>query len=170
MNRYFSVVFSSLFINPAWVNADSPSSPSNQDQHVMSNLPTASRPAPPQVAALEYRGIRYEQDMQSHKFGGDQPGGYLVAIKPNTGERLWMLKVYKIENYDDQGLDIIGRYFKSMRLIPEQNAIEIENEAGGRYLVDLEKHTSTLVFEPSARLDKNSSDSPPPPPPPPPKP
>ncbi len=136
----------------------------------MSNPPTVSRPAPPQVAAIEYHGIRYEQDMQSYHHGGDQPGGYLVAVKPDTGERLWMLKVYKIENYDDQGLDIMGRYFKSMRLMPEQNAIEIENEAGGRYLVDLEKHTSTTVFEPSAKPDNNSSDSLTPPPPPPPKP
>jgi len=166
MNRIIAVVISSVFINLTLVNADSSGLPSNQEQPTMSNPPNASRPAPPQVAALEYHGIRYEQDMQSYHFGGDQPGGYLVAIKPDTGERLWMLKVYKIENYDDQGLETMGRYFKSMRLMPEQNAIEIENEAGGRYLVDLEKHSSTTVFEPSAKSNKNSSDSPPPPPPP----
>lgn len=134
----------------------------------MSKQPTASRPPPPQVAAIEYRGIRYEQDMQSYHFGGDQPGGYLVAIKPDTSKRLWMLKVYKIEHPTDQGTDIIGRYFRSMRLIPEQNAIEIEDESGGRYLVDLELHTSRVLFEPSAKADKTNDDAPPPPPPPPP--
>lgn len=134
----------------------------------MSNTPQASRPAPPKVDAIEYQGIRYEQDMQSYRFGGDQPGGYLVAIKSDTGERLWMLKVYKLENYDDQGIDTIGLYFKSMHLIPNKKILEIENEAGGRYIVDLENRTATVVFESTASPDKNISDPPPPPPPPPP--
>jgi hypothetical protein len=115
------------------------------------NSPRPSRPSPPKVAPILHKGISYEQDMQSYRYGGDQPGGYLVAINPATGERLWMLKVYEVPSQATSGVSLTpGRYFRSMRLIPERDEIEIENEVGGKYLVDLSKRSATWISGPDS--------------------
>ncbi|MSP26931.1 MAG: hypothetical protein EXR80_00355 [Methylococcales bacterium] len=88
--------------------------------------------------------------MESYRYGGTQPGGYLVAVNPATGERLWMLKVYEVTVHDAAGVSTPGRYFRSMHLIPERNEIEIENEVGGKYLVDLLKQSATWVSGPDS--------------------
>ena len=113
----------------------------------MSTPPTASRPPAPEVAPLEHAGVRYEQDRTDER-QGDQAGGYLVAIDAKTGARLWRVKVYDVPNYGAAGVSAGGLYFRSMRLAPGGAAIEIENESGGRYLVDMARHTSTQVAGP----------------------
>jgi hypothetical protein len=111
-------------------------------------LQSGSRLAPPVVAPIERNGIRYEQEMQSYDHGGDQPGGYLTAMDVKTGERLWMLKVYEVLDQSESGVDSIGIYFKSMALIPERDALEIEeDETGRRFIFDLIDKTSTQVSE-----------------------
>ncbi|MCF6283217.1 MAG: hypothetical protein L3J28_13605 [Candidatus Polarisedimenticolaceae bacterium] len=112
--------------------------------------PSPSRPPPPTVESILHNNVRYEQDMQSYRYGGDQPGGYLVAIDPSTDARLWMLKVYKITDHDGVGVDVIGRNFRSMKLVPGRDEIEIESEVGGRYLVDLTKRSSTWISGPDS--------------------
>jgi hypothetical protein len=52
--------------------------------------------------------------MQSAKYGGTQPGGYLVAIDVITGERLWMLKVYDVPVQAGAPFQP-ARYFRSIR-------------------------------------------------------
>lgn len=113
------------------------------------NVPSSSRPAPPKVEPITHKGVRYEQDMQSSRYGGTQLGGYLVAIDPVTGERLWMLKVYEILTQADAPFQS-GRYFRSMRLLPEHDEIEIESEGGGKYLVNLSNRSSTWVSGPDS--------------------
>jgi hypothetical protein len=110
----------------------------------MSDLPPgSSRPPPPQVEPVEHGGIRYEQDLQSWRHGGTQPGGYLVAIDPASGERLWMLRVYEVAAHEAAGVSTPGRYFRSMGLAEGRDALAIENEAGERFLVDLRTRTSS---------------------------
>jgi hypothetical protein len=118
------------------------------EKKTMSQDPQASRPAPHVIKSIEHKGIRYEQDMQSYDHGGDQPGGYLVAIDTKTGERLWMLKVYEVQNHDSSGVDTIGLYFKSMKLVTGHDELEIENESGSRFRVDLIAKTSMQVSTP----------------------
>ena len=116
----------------------------------MSNdMPSPSRPSPPKVNPITHKGVRYEQDMQSSRFGGTQLGGYLVAVDPATGERLWMLKVYEVPTQADAPFQP-GRYFRSMRLIPDRDEIEIVSEVGGKYLVNLSKRTSTWISGPDS--------------------
>ncbi len=114
-----------------------------------STQPRSSRPAPPFVAPIEYKGIRYEQDSQSSKFGGEASTGYLVAIEPTTNARLWMLKVYapfqKASNAPTGGGSV---YFGSMVLGSNEDELIIETEFGARYLVNLAMRTSTLIFKP----------------------
>ena len=114
------------------------------------NMPSPSRPAPPEVEPIVYKDIRYEQDMQSYNFGGVQPGGYLVAIDPMTNKRLWMLKVYEVPVHDNVGVSTPGRYFRKMTLVAGRDEIEIENEAGGKYLVDLSKQNSAWISGPDS--------------------
>jgi hypothetical protein len=117
----------------------------------MSQQPEVSQPAPPEVAPIVYNGVRYEQDMHSYDHGGDQPGGYLVAIDPVTNRRLWMLKVYEVADHSASGVDTIGVHFKSMSLIDAGGALEIENQVGGRYRVDLTNRAVTKISTPIAK-------------------
>jgi hypothetical protein len=80
--------------------------------------------------------------------GGNQPGGHLAAIDAKTGARLWMLKVYELQDHSAAGVDNIGVYFRSMALIPGQDELEIETETGARYRVDLARRTSTPITQP----------------------
>jgi hypothetical protein len=100
------------------------------------------------VAPVEIDGIRYEQDTESYRHGGDQPGGYLVAIDPKTGNRLWMLKVYPVEDHRAAGVTGGGLYFSSMARVPGEKTLEIVNEAGGRYRVDIARRTAEQVGGP----------------------
>src|SRR5262245_38543710 len=82
-----------------------------KEKSAMDDAPTPSRPAPPNVPPVEHKGVRYQQDMESFRFGGTQRGGYLVAIDPKTGERLWMLKVYPVTDHNEAGVETPGIYF-----------------------------------------------------------
>lgn len=119
-----------------------------QENQTMPATPQSSRPAPPDVAPVEYKGIRYQQDMASYAHGGDQPGGYLAAIDVKTGERLWLLKVYELQDHSAAGVDNIGVYFRTMELVPGRDELAIENEVGGRFVVDLARRTATPVAQP----------------------
>jgi hypothetical protein len=114
----------------------------------MSTFPTSSRPSAPQIAPVEHQGVRYEQDRHDDS-AGDQPGGYLVAIDSKTGDRLWRLKVYNIARSGPPGTPALALYFRSMKLSAEGSALDIENEAGGIYRVDLKTQSSTQVSGPA---------------------
>lgn len=112
----------------------------------------ADRDAPPDVPPVEHRGVRYQQDLD-----GAELGGRLAAVDPRTGKRLWTLEVYRVGDYDAAGVDAIGRYFRSMTLVPERETLLIEDEGGGRYAVDLATRTVTA-------LDRGPAPEPPLPP------
>ena len=111
----------------------------------MSN-PSASRPAPPEVPGIDHKGVHYEQDMQSSTLGGQ-----LAAYDQKTGARLWTLKVYEVKDHTAANVASPGIYFRSMKLVPGQDELAIENEVGGRYTVDLAKRAVKTVFEPTAK-------------------
>ena len=109
-----------------------------------------SRPALPPVAPVEHGGVRYQQDMEAQRHGGAGRGGYLVAVDPASGGRLWMLKVYDVPDHSAAGVSSPGRYFRRMTLSPDGGQLEIENEAGGVFRVDLAARTSTWVSGPDS--------------------
>ena len=127
-------------------------STSQQENRTMSKKtpPGASRPAPPVIDPVEVSGVRYQQDTDALRHGGDQRGGYLVAIDPATGARLWMLKVYLVPPAPSPALPSFGRHFRRMTLL-DDNKLEIENEVGGMYRVDLGARTATWVSGPDSR-------------------
>jgi hypothetical protein len=120
------------------------------EKHTMNQDPQASRAAPADVPPVEIKGVRYQQDMHSYDHGGDQPGGYLCAVDIQTGQRLWMLKVYEVQDHSASGVDTIGLHFKTMKRVSGHDQLEIENESGSRFLVDVVKRTSTPISKPRA--------------------
>ena len=108
--------------------------------------PSASRPAPPEVAGIDHKGVHYQQDMQSSSLGG-----VLAAYDTKTGARLWTLKVYEVKDHAAAGVSGHPVYFRSMQLVPGRDALAIENEVGGRYTVDLAKRSVTTVSEPKEK-------------------
>jgi hypothetical protein len=119
------------------------------EKSAMSQPATPSRGAPPSVPPVEHKGVRYQQDMQAARFGGTGRGGYLVAVDPKTGNRLWMLKVYPVADHSAAGVSSPGIYFRSMKLAGP-DSLEIENEVGGKYIVDLAAHTARWVSGPES--------------------
>ena len=121
-----------------------------KEKPAMDNAPTASRPAPPRGLPIEHQGVRRMQDMQAFRHGGDQRGGYLVAVDPKSGDRLWMLKVYPVTDHSAAGVESPGIYFRSMKLLNGNTQLEIENEVGGKYRVDLQKRSASWVSGPES--------------------
>lgn len=136
-----------LFVAPQAWGSDAKENPTMNKK----SPPGASRPARPHVDPIEHDGVRYQQDMDAMSHGGDQPGGYLVAVDPATGARLWMVKVYRISPPSRPGLPAFGRYFRRMTLLPGGKTLEVENEVGGIYHVDLAAHTSVWVSGPDSK-------------------
>jgi hypothetical protein len=131
--------------------------PSFQVASTMPTPPKASRPSAPVVAPVELDGVRYEQDSESYRHGGDQPGGYLVAVDPKTGGRLWMLKIYRVADHRAAGVGAMGRYFRSLQVVPGANELEIVNEAGGVYRVDVVQRSARQVGGPAESDDAPAS-------------
>lgn len=119
-------------------HAAAASTPSKE--HTMS-LPKPSRRPPPQVDPIEHKGVRYEQETQGLRHGLDRTTGYLVAVDPASGERLWTLKVYDSGNIEHLEKDVQWIFFKSMALVEGRDELLIENEVGNRYRVDLQQRT-----------------------------
>lgn len=106
----------------------------------MTSPPSMSRPPAPAVKPVVHDGVRYEQDRTDER-QGDQMGGYLAAFDARSGARLWRLKVYELPARGPDMPSGGGRYFRSMKLLPGGKSLEIEDEAGIRYEVDLSRRT-----------------------------
>jgi hypothetical protein len=117
----------------------------------MNDAPSPSRPPPPEVKPVELNGIRYEQDKYQSREKGDQPGGYLAATDLKTGKQLWRIKVYEIPRPGDPNVPDLPLEFQSMTLVPGMAVLEIVNESGYKYHVDLETKAVKLVSRPEGK-------------------
>lgn len=140
-----AVALLSLLPLIAWAYGPSPADTAKEKLRM--NGPSISRPSAPQVADIEHEGVRYVQDVHDSR-NGDQAGGYLAAIDIASGQRLWRLKVYEVPGAQVAGQPTLPRYFRSMQLLPGAQALEIVNEAGGIYRVELATRMSTQVGGP----------------------
>lgn len=73
--------------------------------------------------------------------GYDQLTGYLMATDQDSGERLWVVKVYDLRRDPNIEGDVQDVYFSRMELIPGKNRLLVENEARQRFIVDLDDRT-----------------------------
>jgi hypothetical protein len=121
----------------------------NQEKSTMSQAPSSSRPPSPVVAPVEHAGVRYVQDSFDER-QGDQPGGYLAALDAKTGARLWRLQVYPVPDHRAAGLPAMARNFRALRLAADGQALEVENESGGLYRVELATRAVNQISGPPA--------------------
>jgi hypothetical protein len=102
-----------------------------------------SRGAPPAVAPIVIDGIRYEQVMDAKVDDQPQRTGYLAAVKADTDEQLWLLRVYELTHVDNLEQDVQDVFFKSMSIEPSTGQLLIENEQGQTFSVDVVNRTVT---------------------------
>ena len=143
---------STLHLVSAGCNAADTPPATNMENHPMATPPSISRPPAPEVAPIEFGGVRYEQDRTDER-QGDQNGGYLVAIDRKTGERLWRVKVYDVPDYRAAGVEMSGIYFRSMSFANGNKALDIENEVGSVYRVDLDTHSIRKISGPPDKVE-----------------
>jgi hypothetical protein len=135
--------------------AGTPAAPAaaTQEKPSMSTPPSMSRPPAPEVKPVVHDGVRYEQDKTDER-QGDQPGGYLAAVDAKTGARLWRLKVYSLTAGAPGAPTGGGRHFRSMQLAPGGSALEIVDEAGVRYSVDLTRRSVSQTGGPATQAER----------------
>jgi len=114
----------------------------------MTRPPGADRPPPPDVPAVLHKGVRYAQYLSGNEPAGAASGGDLTAADPTTGARLSRLQVYTLPNHAAAGVEAPGRYFRSMQMIKGTDTLQIEDEVGVIYEVDLVRRSATRVSGP----------------------
>ena len=109
----------------------------------MTDADRPSRPPPPSVAPVLIDGVRFVQLTNPGPVGLAPGGGWLVAADAKTAEPLWSLRVYG--NAADAGdeTDVQQVFFRSMKRVRGERALEIENERGKSFRVDLATRTAT---------------------------
>lgn len=109
----------------------------NQETH-MDRADKASRPPPPKVAPVVVEGVQYAQVTNTARAGLAPGGGWLAASDAKTGKPLWTLRIYDnpINPADEADVQLV--FFTSMKRVRGQRVLEIENENGERYTVDLD--------------------------------
>jgi hypothetical protein len=129
--------------------ADATAASAGQGAASMSHPSTGTdRPAPPDVQPVLHDGVRYEQDLGGHEPSGSAPGGTLAAYDAGSGKLLWRLQVYTVRSEPGAPASHPGRYFRTMTLGPAGDVLEIEDEVGGHYRVDLAHRTVQRVGGP----------------------
>jgi hypothetical protein len=125
----------------------------------MSNPSSApSYPSPPHVVPIEHAGVRYEQDEARQSEPDAGRGGWLVARDAANGRQLWSLQLYA-DPYD--AASPVGsppRWFQSMVFTAGAAGIEIEDDIGTLFLVDLGTRAVTVRQSPSLSPNPRSED------------
>lgn len=105
-------------------------------------MKSSSRIPAPSVPPVTDGATRYEQIKNGLLEGFDQMGGLLAAVDAQSGKRLWAMKVYDNRRLSDKEGDVQDVFFKSMSLRADGTLL-IENERGGKFVVDPKARTST---------------------------
>lgn len=100
-------------------------------------MPSGKRVGPPKVPPVEVGGVRIEVLHWGKRRGLEQNGGYIVAHDRATGRELWTLKVYDVVYTPPMEEDVQDIFIKRMRPTASGDGLEITDERGRRYAVDL---------------------------------
>jgi hypothetical protein len=114
-----------------------------QQETIMYDADRPSRPPPPSVPPVLIDGIRYVQLTNPRPVGLAPGGGWLVAVDAKTGEPLWSLRVYDNQSDPADEADVQLVFFRSMKRVRGERSLEIENERGEKFRVDLATRSAT---------------------------
>lgn len=109
----------------------------NQENAMPNPLSAPSHPSPPQVAPVEHAGVRYEQDTKRQSQPDAQRGGWLVARDAVSGAQLWSVQLYANPYDAASPVGSPPRWFTRMRLAAGGTALEIEDDIGTQFTVDI---------------------------------
>jgi hypothetical protein len=91
------------------------------------------------------KGIRYQIVPGGKGRGLGQNGGIVAAVNEQTGEELWVQKVYEIVYDDDLEADKQDVAITDLKLSRWRNRLTVKNERGERYELDLATREVTRV-------------------------
>ena len=100
----------------------------------------AKRGAPKDVTPVIFQGVRYSAPHGLAK-GTNQNGGYIEATDVKTGNVLWQLLVYQIKYDPKLETDVQDVFITSLKLV--DGNLEVLNESGDKFIVDLAKRKVT---------------------------
>jgi hypothetical protein len=106
------------------------------DSVVLAGEISKKRAGPAAVAPVTIGQVRYEAVPWGRLRELDQNGGYIAAIDENSGQELWILKVYDVR-YDGDMEDDKQDLFITRIEPKDSRTLLIENENGERFIVDL---------------------------------
>ncbi|MGA2242724.1 MAG: hypothetical protein ABSH11_11935 [Verrucomicrobiota bacterium] len=97
----------------------------------------AKRAAPKEVPPVTFQGVKYSAPHWGLANGKTQNGGYIEATSLETGKLLWELRIYEVKYDPKLEGDVQDVFITSLKLV--QGNLEILNEAGDKFVVDLAK-------------------------------
>lgn len=96
------------------------------------------REAPRPVSAVHLDGIRYEPVVFGTARGLSQNGGYIAAIEEQSGQELWVQKVYDIAYDETMEGDKQDVFVTGLAIDKNKRLIVVDNERGERFVVDID--------------------------------
>jgi hypothetical protein len=91
---------------------------------------------PIMVEPVVYDGVRYEALHWGKERDLGQNGGFIVAIDMDTGEELWVTRIYEIV-YGDKSPQKYDRFITEISLIEKGDALSVADETGAVHRLDL---------------------------------
>lgn len=105
-------------------------------------LPAPKRVAPPPVKPLRIAGLRIEALPWARDAGFDQNGGVIAGFDARSGERRWLLQVYRTVYDPAMESDVQDVFITGLRPAGAMK-IMVEDERNRRWLVDLASQAVT---------------------------
>ena len=99
---------------------------------------------PTTVTPVEYDGVRYEAMHWGKPRDLGQNGGFVAAIDIESGDEIWLAKIYQI-TYGDKSPQKYDRFITALKLVEQGDALEIEDDTGAVHRLDLATREATLV-------------------------
>ena len=101
---------------------------------------------PPDIAPLEYKGVRYQQDWESKFEGREFAATYLAATDIQTNALLWVIKLCDGIKYAPGGPTRISTVdITKISAGPNENELSIATIVDSCYLLDLQTRSVTLL-------------------------
>ena len=115
---------------------------------------------PIMVAPVEHEGVRYEAVHWGKERDLGQNGGHVAAIDPQSGEEMWIVRIYKIK-YGNMSPQKYDRFITSLTLSDDGTALIIEDETGAIHSLKLSNRKVRRIKGPPPYDDSPDPDMPP---------
>jgi hypothetical protein len=102
---------------------------------------SAKRAGPDEVAPVRLGDTIYEAIHWGRARGLAHDGGYVRALDAATGRELWVLEVYRVDYDPRRERDVQDVFIDSLRAGASGRTLEVTDEAGRRYEIDLQART-----------------------------